>query len=116
LVSVSFTAGGAGVEGFLVGGVSDFGGFAPFIVSIPSTVTVLPSGSFSVFSSFFVPNKGKLEHEVNTKRDAIDKTKMPAMNFLFWVIKSPCSHPSSSLRLEGAEEGVERLVLYYQFW
>jgi hypothetical protein len=81
LVSVPFAAGGARVEGFLGEGVSDLGGLTPFIVSIPSTVTVLPSGSFAIFSSFLLPKRP--EQEVREKRRAAEKTKMVTMDFLF---------------------------------
>jgi len=79
LVSGSFLTGVVGGEGFLEEEVSDFGGFTPFTVSIPSTVTVFPGGSFSAFSSFF-PNR---EQEARVKRKAVNKIKMIPIIFLF---------------------------------
>jgi hypothetical protein len=83
-VSVSFLAGDVDVEGFLEEEVSDFGGFTPFIVSIPSTVTVFPVGSFSTFSSFFVP-----EQEVRRKKNAAKMTDAPKNLFLSPVMDTP---------------------------
>ena len=112
MVSGSFLAGAVGGEGFFEEEVSDFGGFTPFTVSIPSTVTVFPVvGSFSTFSSFFFPAQ-----EVRVKRKAVKKIKMLAINFLFRLIDASYLPSSCSFRLE--EEVKSRdfiLVLYYQF-
>src|SRR4030042_3551150 len=89
-VSVSFFVGRVGAGGFLEEGVSDFGGLTPFIVSIPSTVTVLPSGSFSIFSSFFPPN-GRFAQEVIRNRRAVRNTERNKNFFLFRIMKAPPS-------------------------
>jgi hypothetical protein len=57
-------------------------------VSIPSTVTVFPGGSFSTFSSFFFPIKGILEQEPRKKR-AMMKIQIAIVFFLFRIMKSP---------------------------
>src|SRR4030043_1320337 len=88
-VSLSFPAGMAGAEGFFEEGVSDFGGLAPFIVSIPSTVTVLPSGSFSIFSSLFFPIKGRFAQEVIRNGRAVKKTERLKRFFLFSIMVFP---------------------------
>jgi hypothetical protein len=87
LVSVSFFVGVFGVGGFFEE-VSDCGGFAPLTVSIPSTVTVFPGGSFSTFSSFFFPIKGILEQALRKKK-AMMKMQIAIVFFLFRIMKSP---------------------------
>jgi hypothetical protein len=83
LGGVSLFAGGVGAEGFLGGSGSGAEGFTPFIVSIPSTVTVFPSGSFSTFPSFLLPMRGRLEQEVKTRRKAAERIITLAMDLLF---------------------------------
>src|SRR4030043_857995 len=71
--------------GFLAGGASGFVGLTPLTVSIPSTFTVLPSGSFSAFFSSFFPINGRLEQEVRRKTDRIKKIERGKVIFLFMV-------------------------------
>src|SRR4030043_309959 len=78
LVSVSFFGTGAWADCFPEVEVSGLGALTPLTPSIPSTVTVLPSGSFSTFCSFF-PIRGRLEQEVKRKRAIVkrlDNTKI----------------------------------------
>jgi hypothetical protein len=98
--SLSFPAGMAGAEGFFEGGVSDFGGLTPFMVSIPSTVTVLPSGSFSTFSSLLFPIKGRFAQEVIRNVRAVKKRKRLKRFFRFSIMGFPF---------------LIVMVLYYQF-
>ena len=64
--------------------VSDLGGVTPFIFSIPSTLTITPSGGFSVFS--FFPISGSFEQD---KRETYIKKQIAKIvnNFLFLIIK-----------------------------
>ena len=82
---------------------SDFGGLIPLTFSIPSTVTVLPSGSFSTFCSFF-PMRGRLEQEVKTKRPIVKRLNNIKI-FPSRVMDAPSLIVMAIL-----------LLLYYQFF
>jgi hypothetical protein len=87
LVSASLF-GKAGWEGGFLEGASVFGGLTPFIPSIPSIVTVFPSGSLSAFS-FFFPINGTLEQEVRRKISAVKEANMKNKFFLFLIMEVP---------------------------
>jgi hypothetical protein len=90
LVSVSFFGILARAGIFLGGEVSEIEGLTPFAVSIPSTVTVFPGGSFHAPSSFFfVPIRGRSAQEVRRKRKATEKGKMPVRKLLLRVMSTP---------------------------
>src|SRR4030043_1056667 len=74
LVSNSRFGEGSG-PGFLAEGASGRVGLTPLTVSIPSTFTVLPSGSFSAFFSSFFPINGRLEQEIRRKTEKVKKRK-----------------------------------------
>jgi hypothetical protein len=92
-----------GVGGGCGGGASGFEGLTPFMLPIPSIVTVFPSGIFSAFSSFFFPIKGRLEHEVDRKRKIVRRINT-AWAFL------PRIMVALSIGIDGDRE---KTLLYY---
>ena len=87
LISASFF-GKAGWEVGFLEEASVFGGLTPFIFSIPSIVTVFPSGILSAFS-FFFPINGRLEQEVRRKINAVNEANMRNKVFLFRIMAIP---------------------------